>query len=65
MFRLFQCVRIWSKSILLIYISLYSSDYIFIIYSITEYIMPPVSTFVYSTRLFSYVFLIRYTFDSR
>nr|DAW33777.1 MAG TPA: hypothetical protein [Caudoviricetes sp.] len=39
--------------ILLIYISLYSSDYIFIIYSITKYIMPPVSTFVYSTRFFS------------
>nr|DAM84004.1 MAG TPA: hypothetical protein [Caudoviricetes sp.] len=28
---------------MLIYISLYSSDYIFIIYSITKYIMPPVS----------------------
>nr|DAW33828.1 MAG TPA: hypothetical protein [Caudoviricetes sp.] len=42
-----------SKSILLFYISLYSSDYIFIIYSITKYTMPPVSTFVYSTHLFS------------
>nr|DAX90136.1 MAG TPA: hypothetical protein [Caudoviricetes sp.] len=37
---------------MLIYISLYSSDYIFILHSITKYKMPPISTFVYSTRLF-------------
>nr|DAT36718.1 MAG TPA: hypothetical protein [Caudoviricetes sp.]DAV26450.1 MAG TPA: hypothetical protein [Caudoviricetes sp.] len=39
---------------MLFYISLYSSDYIFIIYSITKYIMPPISIYfyMYSTRFF-------------